>query len=236
MEHAKETWADIKMWKIIKINKRDNYFISELSSWETIESKTIVCATWSKHRELWLESEQRLKNKWVSYCATCDWGFFKDKIVAIVWWSDSAVKESLLLAQYASKVYIIYRKQTPRAEPINMKRMQENNKIEVIWNSNVIEVLGENAVSWVKLDTWKVIDLQWLFIEIWSDPNSLFAKEIWVKTTDKWEIITDKFWNTNIDGFFAAWDVTNNPFRQAIVSASEGASCANLAYEFVNKN
>lgn len=233
IEHVKDTWAEIKIWKIVKITKKDDYFVSMLASWEIIESKTIICGSWAHHRELWLESEQRLKNKWVSYCATCDWGFFKDKIVAIVWWSDSAVKESLLLSQYASKVYIIYRKQTPRAEPINMKRMKENEKIEVIWNSNVTEVLWENSVSWVKLDTWKILDLQWLFIEIWSDPNSWFAKELWARLTEKWEIITDKFWNTNIEGFFAAWDVTDNPFRQAIVSAAQGASCANLAYEFV---
>jgi thioredoxin reductase (NADPH) len=149
MEHAKHVWAEIKMWEVKTIVKNEDWsFESELANWEKIQSKTLIYATWAEHRELWLESEQRLKNKWVSYCVTCDWAFFKEKIVWIVWWSDSAVKESLLLSEYASKVYIIYRKENPRAEPINMKRMKENNKIEVIWNSNITEVLGENAVSW----------------------------------------------------------------------------------------
>ena len=238
MEHAKSIWVDVKMWKVTSVTKNSDWtFTSILQNWDSIDSKTIIYATWSKHRELWLESEHKLKNKWVSYCATCDWWFFKDNVVWIVWWSDSAVKESLLLATYATKVYIIYRKETPRAEPINMKRMRENDKIEVIWNSNVIEVLWETAVTWVKLDTGKTLDLEGLFIEIWSDPivsplqnDSLKDLELTNNT-----IVTDKFWRTNIDWLFAAWDVTDNPFRQAIVSASEWAHCANQVFEYINE-
>ena len=233
-EHSKHLWVETKAWKIIKIEKQNDWsFISEMQNWEKIHSKTIIYATWTHHRELWLESEEKFKNKWVSYCATCDWAFFKGKVVWIVWGSDSAVKDSLLLSQYASKVYIIYRKETPRAEPINMKRMRENDKIEVIWNSNVVEVFWEWKVEWVKLDTWKTVELSGLFIEIWSIPNSQIAKEIWVELSEKWEIITDKFWNTNLKWFFAAWDVTNNPFKQAIVSASEWSHCANQAFEVI---
>lgn len=234
VEHVQSLIPEIKMWKVIKIVKNTDWtFTSETSSWEKINSKTIIYAAGTNHRELWLESEKRLKNKWVSYCATCDWAFFRNKVVWIVWWSDSAVKESLLLAQYASKVYIIYRWNALRAEPINLKRMNENEKIEPVLNANVIEVIWDKSVSWVKLDNGNTLELQWLFIEIWSDPNSTLAKEIWVQTTEKWEIITDKFGNTNIPWFFAWWDVTNNSFRQAIVSAAEGSHCANKAYEYL---
>ena len=98
-----------------------------------------------------------------------------------------------------------------------------------------IEIFWENWVEWVKLDTWKTLDLQWIFVEIWSIPNSDLAKNVWVKLNEKWEIITDKFWKTNIKWFFAAWDIVDNPFKQAIVSASEWAHCANQAFEFVGK-
>ena len=233
MEHAKKTGIEIKMWKVLKIEKIKNWFKSQLQNWEKIESKTIIFATWSHKKELWIDSEKKLKNKWVSYCATCDGAFFKNKIVWIVWWSDSAVKESLLLSKYASKVYIIYRKSFPRAEPINMKRMKENKKIEIIWNSNVIEILWENFVTWAKLDTWKTLNLQWLFIEIWSEPNYLAIKDLWINLNKKWEIIVDKFWNTNLPWFYAAWDITDNPFKQAIVASAQWASCANLAFEYI---
>ena len=239
VDHAKNLWVEVKAKKIESISKnKDWIFVSKTHDWEEILSKTIIYATWTHHRKLWIETEKKYENKWVSYCATCDWAFFRWKVVWIVWWSDSAVKESLLLTQYASKVYIIYRWENLRAEPINMQRMQEKIdewKIEIVNNSNIIEIFWENWVEWVKLDTWKTLNLQWIFVEIWSIPNSDLAKNIWVKLNEKWEIITDKFWKTNIEWFFACWDVTNNPFKQAIVSASEWAHCANQAFEFVWK-
>lgn len=236
VEHVQSQGIEVKMWKIVKITRNlDWTFTSETSTWEIIESKTIIYATWSEHKELWIESEKKFKNKWVSYCATCDGAFFKNKIVWIVWGSDSAVKESLLLAQYASKVYLIHRSSPLRAEPINIKRMNENLKIQTIPNANVIEIFGENKVEWVKLDIWKNLELQGLFIEIWSIPKSELAKSIWVNLSEKWEVITDKFWQTNIPWFFAAWDITNNSFRQAIVSSAEWSHCANKAFEYLNK-
>ncbi len=243
VNHAKNLWVEVKAKKIENIEEKileswEKIFISTDLNWEKFLSKTIIFATWTHHRKLWIETEEKYINKWVSYCATCDWAFFRWKDVAIVWWSDSAVKESLLLTQYAKKVYLIYRWEKPRAEPINLKRMQEKIdewKIEIVNNSNISEIFWENSVEWVKLDTWKTLNLEWIFVEIWSLPNSELAKNVWVELNQKWEIITDKFWKTNIEWFFAAWDIVNNPFKQAIVSASEGAHCANQAFEFVGK-
>lgn len=236
VEHVQSQWVEVKMWKISKITKNADWtFISETSTWESVESKTIIFATGSEHKELWIESEEKFKNKWVSYCATCDWAFFKNKIVWIVWGSDSAVKESLLLSQYASKVYLIHRSSPLRAEPINIKRIGLDPKIEAIPNANVIEIFGENKVEWIKLDTGQTLELQGLFIEIWSTPNSSLAKDLWVNLSEKWEVITDKFWQTNIPWFFAAWDITNNSFRQAIVSSAEWSHCANKAFEYLKK-
>lgn len=232
-EHAQGLGAQIIPWRIESIIQIDWGFRSVLKDWSSIESKAVIYATWMEHKELGIESEQRLKNKWVSYCATCDWGFYKGKVVWIVGWSDSAVKESLLLSEYASKVYVIYRGNKLKAEPINIKRLNENSKIEVIYDSNVIEVLWANSVTWVRLDTGGLLELQGLFINIWSTPNTNELKDIWINLNSKWEVITDKFGSTSIPGLFAAWDVTNNPFKQAIVSSGQGAQCAHQAYEFV---
>ena len=233
--HAKNIGAESKYGMVKTVEKEGDVFKVELESGEVIEGKSVLLATGTKHRELGLESEQKLKNKGVSYCATCDGAFFKDKVVGMVGGSDSAVKESLLLAEYCKHVYIIYRGEEVRPEPINKKRMEANPKIEVINNSNVVEVLGENMVEGVKLDIGKEVELQGLFIEIGRIPFSDFAKDVGAKLNDKGEVIIDKYSQTNVPGFFAAGDVTDSHFKQAIVSSAEGAHAANSAFEYVRK-
>lgn len=233
-EHAKGIGVEVIWAKAVKIEKTSTFSVT-LDDGSVLEGKTVLLATGTKHRELGLESEQRLKNKGVSYCATCDGSFFKGKVVGIVGGSDSAVKESLLLTQYASKVYIIYRGEQVRPEPINMRRMKENPKIELVLKSNVVEVLGENSVTGVKLDTGVTLDLEGLFIEIGGIPQTELALPLGVNVNAKGEIITDKFSQTNIPGLFAAGDITDNPFKQAIVSSAEGAHAAGSAFEYVGK-
>ncbi len=235
MNHAKGIGVETKLNKATKAKKEKDVFTVTLDNGEEIQGHSLLLATGTKHRELGIESEKRFKNKGVSYCATCDGAFFRDKVVGMVGGSDSAVKESLLLAKYASKVYIIYRKDKVRAEPINIKRMENEPKIEVITNSNVIEVLGENKVSGVKLDTGKTLDLQGLFIEIGRIPESDIANQIGAEVTEKGEVVTNKYSETNVPGFFAAGDVTNTEWKQAIVSAAEGAHASERAFEYVSK-
>lgn len=231
--HAKAIGAESKYGMVETVTKTGNIFSLKLESGEVLESKTVLLATGTKHRELGIESEKRLRNKGVSYCATCDGAFFKGKTVGMVGGSDSAVKESLLLAEYCEKVYIIYRGETVRPEPINKKRMEANPKIEVINNANVVEVLGENKVEAVKLDTGKTLELQGLFIEIGRIPFSNIAKELGANLNSKGEVIIDKYSQTNVPGFFAAGDVTDSHFKQAIVSSAEGAHAANSAFEYI---
>jgi len=234
VNHAKGIGVESMYGTVKDLKKEGDVFTATLSSGEEIQAKTVLLATGTHHRDLGIESEKRLRNKGVSYCATCDGAFFKDKVVGMVGGSDSAVKESLLLAKYCSKVYIIYRGESVRPEPINKKRMEAEPKIEVINNSNVIEVLGENKVEGVKLDTEKEIELEGLFIEIGRIPQTDLAKQVGANLTEKGEVITDKYTRTNVPGFYAAGDVTDSNFKQAIVSASDGSYAANEAFNYIN--
>ena len=151
---------------------------------------------------------------------------FKEKVVAVVGGSDSAAKEALLLAKYCSKVYIIYRREKIRPEPINARRIENESKIEIINNTNITEVLGESRVTGVKLDNpyngSDTLALDGIFVAIGGIPHSELAKKLDVKTNKKGEIIIDRSSRTNIEGVFAAGDVVDSEFKQAITGVGEG--------------
>ncbi len=234
IEHVKSVDVEMKTEKVDSIEKTEKGFTVKTSK-ETYETHTVLLATGTKHRKLGIPGEEEFTNKGVSYCATCDGPFFRDKTVAIVGGSDSAVKESLLLAQYAKKVYIIYRKAEVRAEPINKKRMEAEPKIEVITEANVTEVLGSETIEKVKLDTGEEMELNGLFIEIGRTPQTDLAKPLNVEMNEKGEIKIDTFSNTNMPGFYAAGDVTDTDWKQAIVGVAEGVKAAYSAYNYVNQ-
>jgi thioredoxin reductase (NADPH) len=175
----------------------------------------------------------------VHYCALCDGPLYKGKILGVAGGSDSAVKEALQLTDYAKKVYIIYRKDTLRAEPINMERLKKNDKVEAIYNTNVKEIKGEKFVNKVILDKEyngsKELALDGLFIEIGHIPQTKMAEKIGVKVNDKKEIILDRHGNTNVKGVFACGDLVDSSFKQAITGAAEGVIAAYNAYTCINK-
>lgn len=233
VNHAKKFGVENKLASVQTSQKKDNIFYTTLKNGEILKSKTLLLATGTQHRELGLASEKKLKNKGVSYCATCDGAFFKGKTVGMVGGSDSAVKESLLLAQYCEKVFILYRGKQVHPEPINMQRMLAEPKIQVINNVNITEILGDTTVTGVKLDTQKDLDLQGLFIEIGRIPQSQIAKDLGAEITDKNEVKINRYSETNIPGFYAAGDVTETNFKQAIVSAAEGSHAAARAFDYL---
>ncbi len=196
--------------------------------------KTIIYATGGKHRKLGVPGEDEFAGKGVSYCATCDGPLFKGKILGVVGGSDSAAKDALFLSEHASKVYIIYRRQEIRAEPINKVRVAKNPKIEIIPNTVVKQIKGGDFATAVVFQDGKEFPLDGVFIEIGADPASDLAKKIGVRTNDKNEIIINNKSETNIPGFYAAGDVTHQIYKQAITGVAEGVIAAFSAYTFVN--
>ena len=218
--------------EIMSIEKLKNHFVLH-SFFQKFKAYSICIATGSERKKLGIPGEEEFAGRGVSYCATCDGPFFKDKEVCVIGGSDSAAKEALFLAQNTKKVYIIYRREEIRAEPINKKRVYENKKIEIITNTNVVEIKGENKVKSVIFDNGKEFEIEGVFIEIGAIPNSDIAKRIGVKTDDKGEILINRKSETNIPGVFAAGDVADAPFKQAITGVSEGVIAAYSAFDYV---
>ena len=229
-EQVENFGVEIKNSYVNSIKKIDSQFLVKTSSTE-YKAKKIILATGTKKRKLGLELEDKFLGKGISYCATCDAAFFKNKIVGVVGGSNSAITAALLLSKFANKVYIIYRKNKFfRAEPKLVEEVEKNEKIKSIFNSNVTELIGENKLEGVKLDNGDKLNLDGLFIEIGSVPNLKLAEELGIELEEN-HIKVDKKQRTNIRGVFACGDITNSPLKQIIVACAQGAIAANSAYE-----
>ena len=220
--------------EIRSIENADDHFILH-SFFQKFKAKSVVLATGSERKKLGIPGEEEFAGRGVSYCATCDGPFYKDKTVCVIGGSDSAAKEALFLSQNVKKVYIIYRGEEIRAEPINKKRVEENHKIEIIYKTNIVEIKGDNTVKSVIFDNGTEFEVDGVFIEVGSIPNSNLAKHIGVKTNKKDEIIINRKSETNIPGIFAAGDVADAPFKQAITGVAEGVVAAYSAFDYIKE-
>jgi len=218
--------------KINSIEKEEDHFLLK-SVFMSFKARSVIFATGSERKKLNIPGEDDYAGKGVSYCATCDGPFFNDKVLAVIGGSDSAAKEALFLAQHAKKVYIIYRGEEIRAEPINKKRVDNNEKIEIINNTNITEIKGEESVKAVIFENGHKFILDGVFIEIGSIPNSEVAKKIGVQVNEKNEIIINRKSETNIPGIYAAGDVADAPFKQAITGVAEGVIASYSAFDYI---
>lgn len=238
-EHALDYPVFIETGTVADIFKsKENYFYVVTEN-KTFLAKSVLFATGMKERELEVPGHDELKNKGVSYCALCDAPLYKDKVVGVVGGSDSAIKEALLLAKYCPKVYIIYRREKIRPEPVNARRVEREPKIEVITETNVTEILGDQKVIGVKLDNphngKDTLTLDGVFVAIGGIPYSDIATKLGVELNEKGEIKIDRSSRTNVEGVYAAGDVVDTEFKQAITGVAEGVHAAYQAYKYVNE-
>ena len=228
--------VEIKDGKVKKIEKTADGFAVE-SDAGNYSSKAILYATGTEWKKLGAKGEKEFANKGVHYCALCDGGFYKGKTVAVIGGADSAVKDALLLTQFASKVYIIYRGGKVRCEPANHEAVSKNPKIEFIYNTNVLEIYGEKKATGVHLDKpYKGSDklpVDAVFVAIGHTPLSQLAKDAGVETDAKGYVKISRNSETSVPGFFAAGDVTDTRFKQAIVGVGEAVSAAYSAYLYL---
>lgn len=239
-DHAKSyDLVTIKEEKAAEVKKSGKGFVVKTNKSE-YKAKTILFATGTKWRQLEVKGSKEFENRGVAYCALCDGPLYKNKTVAVVGGSDSAAKDALLLAEHAKKVYIIYRGEQIRPEPINFERIKANKKIEIINKTNVVEIKGSKFVEKVILDNSykgsKELKLDGVFVAIGHIVLSDLAKPLGVKLNNKGEIVIDhKTSETNISGVFAAGDVTDKPFKQLITGVADGCTAAFSAYEYITK-
>jgi thioredoxin reductase (NADPH) len=193
-------------------------------------ARTIIIATGASAKWLGLPSEQRLQGRGVTACATCDGFFFKGKDVAVIGGGDTAMEEANFLTRYASHVTVIHRRDTLRASKIMQDRAFKNPKISFIWDTDVIEVLGDDAVTGLRLRNVKtgeesVLPVQGLFLAIGHEPNTGLFKGV-IDMDQKGYIVPVEYTMTNIPGVFAAGDVTDHRYRQAVTAAGDGCRAA----------
>lgn len=240
-DHAKAAGAEIKNERAVSVCKLPDkegfpQFHVKTTSGEYV-GKTILFATGTKHKKLDVPGEKEYENRGVSYCALCDGVFFKGKVVCIVGGGDSAAKEALFLSEHASKVYIVVRRDVLRAEPINGERVKKNPKIEILFKSQIEEIIGdEKSVTKVRFKagegkfSGQEIEMQGVFLAIGHDVQTELAEKLGVALNDKKEIIINRRTETNIHGVFAAGDCCDTEFKQAITGSAEAVTASYFAF------
>ncbi|GAA3788782.1 thioredoxin-disulfide reductase [Sphaerisporangium flaviroseum] len=198
---------------------------------ETYLARTIIVATGSGYRELGLPNEKRLSGHGVSWCATCDGFFFRDQDIVVVGGGDTAMEEATFLSRFARSVTVVHRRDELRASKIMQDRAFANEKIRFIWDSQVVDILGDSRVTGVRIQNLKTgeeteLPVTGVFIAIGHDPRSeLFKGQLDVD--DEGYILVDTpTTRTNVDGVFAAGDVVDHTYRQAITAAGTGCSAS----------
>ena len=204
-----------------------------------IEAKAVILAMGSAYREIGLANEKRLSGRGVSWCATCDGFFFRNQNIAVVGGGDSAMEEANFLTKFADKVTLIHRRDSLKASKIMAERAQANPKIEFLWNSEVVDVLGEDKVSGLSIRNTvsgdlSVLDATGLFVAIGHDPRSELVKGQVSLDDEGYVKVGQGSTKTNLEGVFACGDLVDHTYRQAITAAGSGCAAELDAERFLS--
>ena len=237
-EQAESFGTEILLQDVVEVDLKANPKIVKCGNGDVFESKTVILATGAAYRELGLPNEKALSGHGVSWCATCDGFFFREKTIAVVGGGDSAMEEALFLTRFATKVYVIHRRDKLKASKIMQDRAFANPKIEFIWNSGVEALLGETKLTGVKLkDTVtgaeSEMELDGLFIAIGNDPRVWLVENQLELTSDKFIKVEGRTSKTTIEGVFACGDVIDPTYRQVITAAGSGCVAALDAEHYI---
>ena len=208
-------------------------------SGNTVQAKAVILATGSAYKEIGLENEKRLSGRGVSWCATCDGFFFRNQEIAVVGGGDSAMEEANFLTKFASKVYLIHRRDSLRASKIMAERAQANPKIEFVFNTEVIDVLGDDKVVGLSLRNTVTgetsqKDVTGLFVAIGHLPRSELLKGQITLDNEGYVVVDGRSTRTNLTGVFACGDLVDHTYRQAITAAGSGCQAALDAERFLS--
>ena len=238
-KQAKRFGAELITDDIVEMDLLGEIKTLKDGSGNTIKAKSVILATGSAYREIGLVNEKRLSGHGVSWCATCDGFFFRDQVIAVVGGGDSAVEEATFLTRFASKVVLIHRRDSLRASKIMAERAATNPKIEFLWNTEVIDVLGESKVTGLKLrntvDGSEVErDFTGLFVAIGHIPRSELISSQITLNEEGYVEVEGRSTRTNIPGVFACGDLVDHTYRQAITAAGSGCQAALDAEKFLS--
>ena len=228
-EHAKELGVESITAEVKEINADNEIKEIILKNGDILKTKTIILATGAVHQTLGVEGEEKLKGMGVSYCATCDGAFFRNKVTAVVGGGNVALEDALFLSRMCEKVYLIHRRDEFRGAKILQDEVKKNDKIEILWNTIVTKIDGDEVVQSIQLQDVdnhvdKSLDVDGIFIAVGTKPASkhLSGK---LSTDEKGYIIAGEDGVTNIPGIFVAGDGRSKNLRQVVTAVSDGANC-----------
>jgi len=233
--HATGLGAEVRAERVVELRKKGKGFIvrTELGQ---VEAKAVVLAHGLKRRKLGVKGEERFLGKGVSYCATCDAPFFRGKKVAVVGGGNSAALASLILSEFASQVFIIYRRDRFfRMQPYYLQKIEGTGNIKPLFNEEIEELLGGDRLGAVKLKTGKELKVDGLFVEIGFQPDIPFETELKFAKDGRGFLKVDSGMRTSEPGVFAAGDITTGSdyFWQIATAVAEGAIAARSAYDYL---
>ncbi|MEM4775532.1 MAG: FAD-dependent oxidoreductase [Sulfolobales archaeon] len=240
--HVMKYRVPVVIDRVVAVRRIGEEFEVVLQNSGSYRSTSVIIAVGSLRRGLGVPGEDRLKGRGVTYCAPCDAPMFKDKEVAVVGGGNAALQGALLVASYASKVYLVHRRDSFRAFPVYVGLVERNPKIELVLNSVITEIGGTDRVEWIKVKNLvsgetKEIKVSGVIIEIGSEPPRDFLKSIGLELDEYGYVIVRPGQKTNIEGIFAAGDCTGGPYKkkfdQIVTAVAEGAVAAYSAYEYV---
>ena len=238
--HVKALGGALLEEHIQSIQKDEDRFVVTTNK-DVYKAKSIIYTLGTMHRHLDIPGEKEFEGRGVSYCATCDGAFFKEKTIAVVGGGDSAATGVLVLANLAKKVYMVYRGTSLRAEPAHVEQIKSLQNVEILFQTNIREIKGNIKVVSIDIDKEyqgvTSLPVDGVFIEIGQDPNSYLAQQIGVDIDGAGYIKVKEDMSTNIPGFFAAGDVTTGSagFRQLLTAASEGIIATYTMYKYLKK-
>ena len=238
---AERFGTEILFEDVTEVDLTGDVKIVKTGAGETYEAKAVILATGAAYRELGLPNEKELSGHGVSWCATCDGFFFREKTIAVVGGGDSAMEEANFLTKFASKVYVIHRKDTLKASKIMQQRSFDNPKIEFIWNSKIAELVGDGQLTGVVLESTvdgskTDLPLEGLFIAIGNDPRVWLVEDQVKLSKERFIEVDGRSSKTSLPGVFACGDVIDPTYRQAITAAGSGCVAALDAEHYLSNH
>ncbi len=238
-EHAASHGAEFLRGKAERVSLDGNIKVVHTRK-EDFRCRTLVIASGAVHRKLGVPGEETLNGMGVSYCATCDGAFFRDKTVAVVGGGDVAVEDAIFLARGCRKVYVIHRRDQLRAAKTLQDSLFATEGVEMYWNGIVTRIDGENKVQRITVENTKTgesreLEVDGVFIAVGITPDTGFVKDF-VELDSQGYIIAGEDGKTSVPGVFAAGDVRTKQLRQVITAAADGANCITSAEEYLREN
>lgn len=235
-EHAEQLGTDFITGEVIDIKKNNNVFLLMLKDGRSLQSKSVIYAAGALHRHLNIEGENEFSARGVSYCASCDGAFFKDKVTAVIGGGDTALSDSLLLSKICKKVFLVHRRAEFRGAKSLLERVKNTENIEIITPVVPVKIIGDKLVNGIVLkygdDRIKTLETDGIFVAVGMEPNN-FGLNGLAEIDAGGYVIADEMGRTSVDGLFAAGDVRTKDFRQVVTAVSDGANCVASAEKYL---